>query len=89
MRNEKIHSTLLGLVGAYLVYMAWHLYELGREGDPSMTAPLRILFIAVFALAGLGVMFFAWTIWRKEKEKEQKGDPEERMEKETGEDDAQ
>ena len=69
---------LLALVGGYMLYTAYHLAENARNGAEDMAYPAVIAFTALFALAGLGVIVYAWIVWRKgEKERkdaEQKKD---------------
>ena len=79
MKNRKTHSMLLGLVGGYLLILAWQLFESGE--DASMAPGLRVFFAALFALGGLFVLGWAWSEWRKsrtegngEREKEQEED---------------
>ena len=74
MNQGKTRSSLLGIVGAYLLYTAYELFE-GR-GDPNttMTPAIRILFIAFFALAGAAILVYAWRVW-KNSGKEEKEEP--------------
>ncbi len=65
MKNERIHSTLLGAVGAYLIYLAYQLFEKRVDADPSMSPALRIVFIAFFGLAGVAVIVYALLVWKK------------------------
>ena len=76
MRNERIHSTLLGVVGAYLIYLAYQLFE--KRADASMPPALRIVFIAFFGLAGAAVIVYAFLVWKKSRaEDEQEQQPKE------------
>ena len=79
MRNERIHSTLLGVVGAYLIYLAYQLFEKRADADASMPPALRIVFIAFFSLAGAAVIVYAFLVWKKsraedEQEQQRKDD---------------
>ena len=65
MKNERIHSTLLGVVGAYLIYLAYQLFEKRADADASMPPALRIVFIAFFGLAGAAVIVYAFLVWKK------------------------
>ena len=49
MNSGKTRSTLLGVVGAYLIYLAYQLFESRADADTTMTPAIRIVFI-VFAL---------------------------------------
>lgn len=70
MKNEKIHSTLLGLVGGYLLYLAWQLFESYRAGTGEMPEAAFIIAIVVFTVAGAGILVYAWTIYRKQQKTE-------------------
>lgn len=63
MKNERIHSTLLGVVGAYLIFLAYQLFE--KRADASMPPALRIVIIAFFGLAGAAVIVYAFLVWKK------------------------
>jgi Na+-transporting NADH:ubiquinone oxidoreductase subunit NqrD len=74
VKNEKIHSTLLALVGGYLLFLAYQLFEKYRTGTKEMPDAVFILAIVVFSVAGIGVIIWAWKIYRKQREEEQKND---------------
>lgn len=79
MKNERIHSTLLGVVGAYLIYLAYQLFEKRADADASMPPALRTVFIAFFGLAGAAVIVYAFLVWKKsraedEQEQQRKDD---------------
>ncbi len=65
MRNEKIHSTLLGVVGGYILYLAYQLFEKYRAGTKEMPDAVFIAAIIFFTIAGIGTLIFAWKTWRK------------------------
>ncbi len=68
----KNRSYLMGIVGGYLIYLAYQLYESIGDPDTTMTMPMRIVFIALFVLIGIGLLIFAFRLWfaadREEKE---------------------
>lgn len=72
MNNGKTRSTLLGIVGAYLCYLAYQLFEGRAETDTAMTPTARIAFIVFFALAGAAVMVYAVVVWKKSGEEEER-----------------
>ncbi len=78
MKNERIHSMLLALVGGYLLYLAWQLFDKYRTGTEEMPEAVFLLAIGIFTIAGIGVLFFAWTVYQKtrKEEKQQSEDPE-------------
>ncbi|MBR3107562.1 MAG: hypothetical protein IKH30_10320 [Clostridia bacterium] len=77
MNSGKTRSTLLGVVGAYLVYLAYQLFEGRAETDTAMTPAARIVFIVFFALAGAAVMVYAVIVWRKSMKEEEQEKPKE------------
>ena len=69
MVNEKVHATLLALVGGYVLYLAYQLYGKFRSGTKEMPDAVFILAIAGFAAAGIAVLVFAWKTYRKAQKK--------------------
>ena len=65
LKNERIHSTRLGVVGAYLIFLAYQLFEKRADADASLPPALRIVFIAFFGLAGAAVIVYAFLVWKK------------------------
>ena len=79
MKNERIHSTLLGVVGAYLIYLAYQLFESRADADTTMTPAIRTVFIVFFVLAGAAIIVYALLVWKKsraedEQEQQRKDD---------------
>ena len=70
MKNEKVHSILLALVGGYLYYLAYQLFEKYRTETKEMPDFAFVLFIIVFAVAGTGVLLWSWMIYRKQRNQE-------------------
>ena len=73
MKNDNVHSMLLLLVGGYLLYIAYHLFENLQSGSQDMSRTAFILLIALFALVGCGVLAYAYVIWRNGKKKKDGG----------------
>ena len=65
MNSGKTRSTLLGFVGAYLIYLAYQLFESQADADTTMTPAVRFVFIAFFSLAGAAVIVYAVLVWKK------------------------
>ena len=65
MKDDRIHSILLALVGGYMLYSAYHLLENMRGGKDDMSPALFAVLIAAFALAGIAILIYAWFIWRR------------------------
>ncbi len=57
---------LHGLVGAYLLYLAYRLLK-GLIDGIETTMPRRVAFLAIAAFAGIGFSFLihAWKTWKK------------------------
>ena len=72
MKNRNTHAMLLTLVGAYMLYTAWHLFENMRSGAQEMPAAAYIALIVLFALAGVGIFVYAFIIWRGSRREEDK-----------------
>lgn len=68
MRNEKLHATLLALAGGYLLYLAYQLLQSYLAGSQDMSRALFILCIALFAVAGAGVLLYALRTWLRDKQ---------------------
>ncbi len=64
MNNGKTRSSLLGIVGAYLLYTAWELWQDWGNTETTMTAPARAVFMTLFALAGAALLVYAVYVWK-------------------------
>ncbi len=77
MRNDNVHATLLALVGAYILYLAYQILENFRGGAQEMPDYLYVTVIAAMALGGIGTLYYAWTVYSRarkaEKEKRDQG----------------
>ncbi len=67
--GSQLRTSLLALAGVYLIYLAWEMLNTMRKGETDMQPWLSVVFIVFFVLTGIGIMIFAWRVWRKEKEK--------------------
>lgn len=68
--NPTVHATLLAAVGAYLLYLAGALFDKYRSGANEMEPVLNIAAIIVFVLGGLGTLWYAWAIYRKNRKED-------------------
>ncbi len=78
MNRNKTRSSLLGIAGGYLVYLAYELFRDRNIAETTMTPFARWLFIALFVLFGGGLMVYAFLQWKKADkagEAEKKNDP--------------
>ena len=69
MNPNSTRSMLHGLVGAYLLYLAYRLLK-GLTDGIETTMPRWVAILAIAAFAGIGVTFLvhAWKTWKKGKE---------------------
>ena len=69
MNGNSNRSLLMGVVGGYLIYLAYELLQKLRN-DVATTMPkaLLIIFIILFAGIGAALLFFAWKAWKKGRE---------------------
>lgn len=71
LNNGKTRSSLLGVVGAYLLYTAWDLWQERGNTDTVMTVSARIVFIALFALAGAALLVYAVYVWKRSEDQKE------------------
>ncbi len=64
MNNGKTRSSLLGIVGAYLIYTAWELWQDWGNTETTMTTPARVVFMVLFVLCGAALLVYAVIVWR-------------------------
>lgn len=64
MVTNKNRSTLIGVVGGYLIYLAYDLYQNRVDPNTTMTPFMRTLFIILFVLLGIGLLVYAWRCWK-------------------------
>ena len=71
MNNGKTRSSLLGIVGAYLLYTAYELWQDWGNTETTMTAPARTVFIILFALAGAALLVYAVFVWKRSDDRQE------------------
>ena len=74
MNKGKTRSSLLGLAGAYLLYIAYGLYKDKGNADTTMSPAARILFIVLFAAAAAAILVYALLLWRRSDREDKSGD---------------
>ena len=79
MNSGKSRATLLGVVGAYVLYLAYQLFEGRDQTDTTMSPGARYAFIALFVLCGLAVLVYALRVWKKSGEEEKQQEDGERL----------
>lgn len=72
-KNMGTRGAMLMLVGAYIAYMGYKMYQNTVNGESSMPMKLTIVLMAVMMLAGLAVIVYggfalyrSWQAYRKE-----------------------
>ena len=65
MRNEKVHATLLALVGGFVLYLAYQLLEKYLAGTKEMPDAVFIIAIVVFAIGGISTICYAWICYQR------------------------
>lgn len=73
MKNQNVHALLLALVGGYVLYLAYRIFDALRLGKDEMPYALAVAAVAFFVLAGLGVLFYAWKVWQASRREETNG----------------
>ena len=69
MKQSTNRSLLYGLVGGYLLYLAYELLQNRIKNVPSTMAPwLAIVFIILFTGIGITLLVYAWKIWKQGRE---------------------
>jgi len=69
MNPNTNRSMLYGLVGGYLIYMAYELTKNMINNVPT-TMPRWLMILTVVAFSGIGIVLlvYAWKIWKKGRE---------------------
>ncbi|MBR4459202.1 MAG: hypothetical protein IKS31_09625 [Clostridia bacterium] len=62
---QKAHPAILAAAAAYLLYLAYGLFDSADDPNTSMAPAIRILFIVLFALAAVGLLVYAFLEWRR------------------------
>ena len=74
----------MGIVGGYLIYMAYELLKNLIDNVPTtMPRFVQILFIVLFTGIGIALLVYAWKVWKKGRE-DQDQNPVDIEEKEEG-----
>ena len=73
LNSGKTRSSLLGIVGGYLLYLAYELFRDYGKTETTMPPWVQILFIVLFGLIGVGLLVYAVRVWKNSgKEEEEK-----------------
>ena len=79
MRSNSNRATIMGLVGGYLIYLAYELISnMIKEEATTMPKALIILFAVLFTGIGIWLFFYAWKLWKKSKEEKDEDQAESR-----------
>lgn len=61
----------MAVVAAYLLYLAYQLFEARLDTDTTMTPTVRFLCIGLFVLAAIGLIVYAVHTWRHSTQEEE------------------
>lgn len=75
--NSGVHSTLVAVVGAYILYIAWQLFDKYRNNAGEMPPVWNITAIIVLGIGGLGTLYYAWRVYSQGKKAEEHDNEEE------------
>ena len=73
--NKQNRSYLYGVVGGYLLYLAYELFAARQDTNTTMAPAVRWLFVGLFVAAGIFLLIWATRLWleaRKGQEEEEK-----------------
>ena len=77
MNSGKTRSGLIGLVAAYLIYIAYELYQGRNDPETTMTPAVRIICIVFFGVVSIALLVYAYRIWKQSSREEEKPPEEE------------
>ena len=69
-RGTSTHATLLSLIGAYLVYLAYEMLRDTLSGASEMSLPVTLILGGIMALVGVAVVIYGLWMWRENVRKE-------------------
>ncbi|MBR4359805.1 MAG: hypothetical protein IKP32_04235 [Clostridia bacterium] len=72
MNSGKSRSGLIGLVAAYLIYIAYELYQGRNDPKTTMTPAVRIICIVFFGVVSVALLVYAYRIWKQGSREEEK-----------------
>ena len=75
MNNGKNRASLLGVVGVYLLYLSYELFQGRNDPNTTMTPIAGILFIALFVISAAGILIYAVRVWRDSKRDDDRQPP--------------
>ncbi|MDO4483805.1 MAG: hypothetical protein Q4C54_05045 [Clostridia bacterium] len=73
--NQRTRASIVVIAGLYILYLAYDLFR-NRNEPTTMAMPIMILFIVLFAVAGIYLLYYAWRTWKlaDKEEKQQRDD---------------
>lgn len=64
-------SMLLGLVGGYMLYLAYQVLRDTMNGTSSMSVAATVLSVTFLSVSGIGIMAYALHLWKRQKKEQQ------------------
>ena len=78
MNYGKLRPGIFAVVAAYLLYISYELFQGRADTETSMTPLARWFFIALFVIASVFLLIYAYRVWkdseRREEERQSSGD---------------
>ena len=74
MNNGRTRSSIMGIAGGYLLYIAYQLFQGRNDPESEMNPIVMYFFIVFFVAAAIGLFVYAWKLW-KGSMKEEKEEP--------------
>ena len=73
MNPNTGRSSIFAIVGAYLIYMAYEILKGMMDQVPTtMPRAVQIIVIVLFTGIGITLLVFAWKVWKKGREDQDK-----------------
>ncbi len=73
MNQGKSRATLIGVVGGYLLYLAYQLLQDWNNPDTTMSHAVMAVFIGLFAVAACFIFVYAFRLWKRADQDEKEG----------------
>ena len=71
LNSEKTRASLFAIVAAYLLHLAYELFQSRQDTDTTMTPGMRYLFMGLFVVAAIGLIVYAIHAWRHSTQEEE------------------
>jgi len=69
--GNETRSMLFGLVGGYMLYLAYQVLHGTINGTSSMSVAVTMLSVVFLSVSGLGIMAYAFRLWQRYRKEQQ------------------